>query len=104
MLHAVRLELKPNVPLFMTVTDSGIETSFKELFIKACCPIATTDCGILTVFRLLQSENARSPIAVTVYVMPLYVTVEGMVTSPEYPPLVLFCPTTIFPFASVVVS
>jgi hypothetical protein len=43
----------------------------------------TIEVGKVTDVRLLHSLNAASPISVTAYVVPPYVTDEGMVKAPE---------------------
>ena len=53
-----------------------------------------TELGMVTFFKRVQPENALLPIEVTVYCFPLYVTVEGMTTSPEYSPLLLYITPT----------
>ena len=45
-------------------------------------PIDVTELGIVTDVKPLQLSKAYFPIAVTEYVLPLYVTEEGMISSP----------------------
>ena len=51
---------------------------------KASLPIEVTELGIVTLVNPLQSWKAYSPIEVTEYVVPEYVTEDGITTAPVY--------------------
>ena len=50
---------------------------------NAWLPIEVTECGMVTEERLLQPSKAYSPIEVTEYVVPEYVTLDGIIKSPD---------------------
>jgi len=66
------------------VTESGIVMvlRFKQLT-KAEPPMDKTEFGIVMPVRLTQLSNALLPILVTAYCTPLWVTVAGMLATPE---------------------
>ena len=47
---------------------------------KAYAPIDVTLSPIVTEVKLTQEKNASTPILVTLYVVPLLVTIEGIST------------------------
>jgi len=51
---------------------------------NASWPIINTELGILILVISLQPENAKLPILLTEYVVPLNVRYEGMITAPLY--------------------
>jgi hypothetical protein len=72
-------------PSPMLVTLLGIVTEVKLLQLeKAEFPMLVTLLGIVTDLKPLQPIKASSPMLVTLYVWALYVTEEGITTSPEY--------------------
>ena len=46
--------------------------------------MVVTELGMVTLVKSLQFQKAQSPMAVTVNVIPLWVTVAGIATSPWY--------------------
>ena len=52
--------------------------------LKAHLPILVTELGMVMLVKLLQYAKAFSPIILTGYVVPLYLTDDGMVLLPVY--------------------
>ena len=68
----------------MFVTELGMVIEVKLLQLaKAKSPMFVTEFGIVTEVILLQSAKALL-IETTVNVLPLYVTLDGIITLPEY--------------------
>ncbi len=67
----------------MEVTLFGMVTEVKPLQSRnANSPMEVTLFGMVTEVKPLQSRNARSPMDVTLYIVPLYSTKLGIITSP----------------------
>jgi hypothetical protein len=65
----------------MLVTDSGMVKEVSPLhFANALSPIDFTEFGIATALSLRQFLKAQAPIPVTLYLVPLWVIVEGITT------------------------
>ena len=68
----------------MLVTEFGIVTVVSPRhLLNALLPMLVTELGIVTDVSPLQPVNALLPMLVTEYVLPLYVTVDGITRLPE---------------------
>jgi hypothetical protein len=66
------------------VTELGIVIEVRPVHpTNDAVSMATTVVGMVTDKRSLHSKNALDPILVTAYVVPPYVTDEGIVKAPE---------------------
>jgi hypothetical protein len=75
-------ELNASCPIVVTV--DGIFIDVSPVPQNEPCPRVVTELGIDTDFRLGQYLKALPDTPTTLYVFPLYVTDDGIVTVPVY--------------------